>query len=83
MARSMTTKTSPDVPKVTSDEATELMVHHLGLAAAYFQCVPDDMNKAVNAEIWRQLKDDSFAFAPAQAFAEKILKLYEDDKDDE
>lgn len=31
-----------DAPRVTRDEALELMVHYLKLAAAYFQATPED-----------------------------------------
>jgi hypothetical protein len=42
-----------DPPLVTRDEATELCVHHMMLAAAYFEVSPDDENKSINQEILR------------------------------
>jgi len=32
-----------DAPSVTEDEAMDLMLHHLALAAAYFEATPEDM----------------------------------------
>ena len=71
---------SPDVQQVTADEATEILVHHLGLAAAYFQCIHDDKNETLVEEIKRQLQYDDFAFPAAIAFAAQILECYEADK---
>lgn len=36
-----------DAPRVTNDEATELLAHMLGLAHMYFQATPDDMREEV------------------------------------
>lgn len=35
-------KLGVDVPCVTPDEALEFMAHHLSLAAAYFEAIPED-----------------------------------------
>lgn len=45
-----------DVPPVTEDEAVELMVHHLALAAAYYEAVPED-GAAVRGEVERLMTD--------------------------
>lgn len=66
-----------DPPKLTRDEATELCVYHLRMAAAYFQLVPDDGNKSLQEEIKRQCDDDECADLPAQVWAEKIFDIYE------
>ena len=70
-----------DAPKFTRDEATELCVYHLRMAAALFQVVPDDGNQALLAEIKRQCQDDECTYIPAQIWAGKILDLYEQMKD--
>jgi hypothetical protein len=66
-----------DAPKVTPDEATELVVWHLRMAASLFQIVPEDGNAALYSEIERQCSDDKFARDPALNWADKIDRMYE------
>jgi hypothetical protein len=40
------------LPRVTDDEATELMVHHLEIAAIYYKNTPDD-HAAILVEVTR------------------------------
>jgi hypothetical protein len=70
-----------DAPKHTRDEATELCVYHLRMAASLFQLVPDDGNKALQEEIKRQCSDDEYCDLPAQVWADKIFDMYEQAKD--
>lgn len=75
----MTDRMSYDPPKLTQDEATELCVYHLRMAASLFQLVPDDENVALNSEIDRQGKSDidSVDILPAKAWAAAILEAYD------
>jgi hypothetical protein len=78
-------KYSFDSPKVTRDEATELCVYHLRMAAALFQVVPDDQNVALNNEIDRQFKDgvDSVELLPAKTWADEMWAAYNAMKEDD
>lgn len=42
MSKTKKIKLGVDVPLVTSDEALEFMVHHLSLAAAYYEATGSD-----------------------------------------
>lgn len=64
-------------PSYTRDEATELCVHHLRLAAAFYQMTPEDNNASLLSEIKRQCDGDEFSEKPAKEWAAKILKMYE------
>ena len=68
-----------DVPRVTRDEAVELMVHHLGLAASYFEATPEDAGAQVSDEIRRAL--DGPAVAASLAFATVIHSEFEEMKE--
>ena len=68
-----------DGPSLTRDEATELCVYHLRVAAALFQIVPDDGNVALNDEIQRQCEGIADINA-AKRWAEVMLADYEDMK---
>lgn len=65
-----------DAPEITRDEATELCVHHLRMAAALFQVVPDDNNSSIVDEIHRQCAEDIEKF-PALAWVQQIHRMYE------
>jgi hypothetical protein len=71
-----------DAPKLTHDEATELCVYHLRMAAALFQLVPEDGNESLRAEITRQCSEDleSTDVLPAMTWAAMMFKAYEDMK---
>lgn len=81
----MTERMQYDAPKLTRDEATELCVYHLRMAASLFQLGPDDSNKALHAEINRQCKDDIDAVdvKPAMEWAKLMLKGYKTMEDDD
>lgn len=72
-----------DAPKLTRDEATELCVYHLRMAAALFQLVPDDENEALRTEIRRQTKGnlDNVDQLPAMTWAAMMYKAYAEMKD--
>jgi hypothetical protein len=67
-----------DAPKHTRDEATELCVYHLRMAASLFQLVPDDENQSLFEEINRQNAEGIVAvdIEPARAWADVILDGY-------
>lgn len=80
----MIEKMTVDHPKLTRDEATELCVYHLRTAAALFQLVPDDGNKALEDEIRRQCDSDlDCDRLPALAWAGAIYAIYEKMKEDD
>lgn len=68
---------SYDAPRLTRDEATELCVYHLRMAASLFQLVPDDRN-ILHEEIDRQCKHDidTVDIFPAKLWAEAIWNAY-------
>lgn len=72
----MTEKFTYEVPEITRDEATELCVWHLRMAASLFQVVPDDRNESLLAELERQVGDDDTVLDPAVAWADIILTKY-------
>ena len=74
-----------DAPTVTRDEALELMVHHLKLAAMYYEAVPEDI-KAVTDEMERLMAEDPVtgpepALLAARSWLTRIYKVYEAMKD--
>lgn len=75
--RGIMKKLNLDAPTTTADEATEFCVHHLRLAAMYFEAVPDDKNRSLGLEIIRQCKDDSRALEPALVWATAIYQYYD------
>lgn len=74
-----------DGPKVSRDEATELCVYHLRMAAALYQVVPEDDNFAINEELDRQFAGDiaHVSLEPARAWAQLMLNGYNRMKDDD
>ena len=64
-----------DAPEVTRDEALELMVHHLQLAAMYFEAVRDTPKTRV--EVSRLLDRDARSRAAALAWYDTIYQYYE------
>lgn len=69
-----------DAPSVTNDEATELMVHHLQLAAMYFEAVPPNDEQNLR-EIARLLKDDDRTLVAAKPFYLALQRFYDSMKD--
>lgn len=62
-----------DVPRVTRDVALKLMVHHIELAAAYYEATPEDKG-AVRLEAERLLKSSIPGFEdPAIVAARAML----------
>lgn len=72
------TRMGYDAPKLTRDEATELCVYHLRMAAGLFQLVPDDNNTSFIDEIIRQC--DDVDGPPARIWGATILAIYEEMK---
>jgi hypothetical protein len=69
------------LPRVTDDEATELMVHHLEIAAIYYKNTPDD-HDALVAEVKRLMMRDPPGFegdalTGALAFLAAIAQYHE------
>lgn len=69
-----------DAPEVTRDAAVEHMVHHLQLAAMYFEAVPESYDD-VRDEMLRLIKNDDRSIGPALAWFSHIHKYYEDMKE--
>lgn len=69
-----------DPPMLTRDEATELCVYHLRMAASLFQLVPDDENVQLNNEIDRACENDYDKLA-AKAWADNMYSVYEKAKE--
>lgn len=72
---------SIDPPLVTADEACELMLHHLRLAAAYFEATPEDRRCAqLLQELERQRKMEEPGpwpwLAPSVDFIRQIAAEY-------
>jgi hypothetical protein len=70
-----------DAPRVSRDVALELMVHHLQLAAMYYEATPDD-DAAVAAEVERLLISEipyheTPALRAARPWLEAIRAHYE------
>lgn len=64
-----------DLSVKDTDEAEFLMLHHLSLAATYFEAVGSDMKKILDiAE--HKMSDE--AFGATEAFLTQINKTYED-----
>lgn len=76
----MNERLSYDPPKLTHDEATELCVYHLRMAASLFQLVPDDQNVSLNNEIDRVCEDDWEKLA-AKQWGDEVYAAYEAMKD--
>lgn len=68
-----------DAPRVRPDVALELMVHHLQLAAMYFEAIPE--GPASFDEMVRLLREDERALAGAREWYDAINQFYEEMKD--
>lgn len=73
---------SIDLPRVTSDEACELVVYHLRLAAAYFEATPHDQCKQLLDELMRQRRACEPGpwpwWAPSVDFIKQLHREYEE-----
>ena len=65
-----------DAPSITRDEATELCVYHLQMAASYFEATPHDDNISLYEEIDRKI-DTHETNQAAKAWAKLVLDYYE------
>lgn len=70
----MPNKLKIDVPPVTQDEALELMVHHLSLAAAYFEAAPENYDDNIK-EIERIMTSEIKGFVSPGLKAAKAWLL--------
>ena len=65
--------TDIDIWPPKEEESTRLMVHHLSLAAAFFEATEDDWNLA-EALIEEELSD--FAKPAAKKFVQELVRYY-------
>lgn len=61
--------------EVSEDEATKLMIYHLRIAAAYFECTADDERngEAIDRELSSPAKDSAAAFVAVLETYYKML----------
>lgn len=74
----------------TPDEAVELTIHHLRLAAMFFQNIPEgtraEEKMLLIEELERQLKDSrgwlhkGYEYIAAESFINTIVNVYAEDK---
>jgi hypothetical protein len=79
-----------DAPRVNHDEAVELFIHHLEMAAMYFQATPTDDCKQITEELSRVITLDrgygGFWKEHQRAmekFALDLYTIYEEDKNND
>lgn len=73
-----TLKYGVDAPKVRESDAVRIMLHHLALAAAYFEATPDTTIQAL-AELPDTFEGSSArALGPARDWYLAMVKTYED-----
>jgi hypothetical protein len=76
-----------DMPSVTEDEALELMIHHLSLAAAYYEATSD--NQVDNLKEMTRIMDPKIpgyqnpALVAARYWLITLDKHYDEIKDEE
>lgn len=58
-----------DPPPVSRDAAVEIVVHHLAIAATYFEATPEDYGKQIEEEVRRQVKLGCLSKHQADAMA--------------
>jgi len=63
--------------RVTAEEATRLMIHHLRIASAYFEATADDRGRRAN-EIAREELWYPGAAEAASSFIDVLCSHYED-----
>lgn len=63
--------------KVTRDEATELCIHHLRLAAIFFECGAKELSPWLE-ELRRQCPLDDLQYSAMRKFLEEIFDSYEE-----
>lgn len=68
-----------DAPRVTHDEAVELCIYHLRMAAMYYEATPNDDNKQLVEEINRLMKrdDNHNWFQPAHDFISASWRFHD------
>lgn len=74
-------KVGLDAPRVHPDTATELMAHHLQLAAMYFEAIPDKPEENVR-EIERIIGKQEPAFIAGKEWLRVIQAYYDKLKED-
>ena len=83
----------PDMFKINEDEAVELVIHHLRMAAVFFQSTPEDSGQALVTEYERLVKRDNIdskineldvpvEWSAVRSFIKKINAAYEQLKKD-
>ena len=60
-------KVSVSLPQVTQDEALEHVVHHLCLAACFFEAIPEERDETT-AEFERLVREQEIPLEPAMAW---------------
>lgn len=66
-----------DAPQVSDEtEATQLMVHHLAIAAMYFECTRDDRGREAKELIKSRLNEG--AAVAATKFVVSLVHHYDD-----
>jgi len=83
MSKKLKSKVGVDVPPVTEDEALELMVHHLSLAAAYYEATGSNEDENFQ-EIIRLLRPlpqmpeyEGAALTAAKSWFQAMRKYYD------
>lgn len=76
-----------DAPRVTADEAVELCIHHLQLAAMYFEATPDDTEQLLTEARRIMLREvpsyDTPGYHAAVVWIADIAATYNQMKDDD
>lgn len=87
----MTQLYKADLFPFDQDEAVELTIHHLRLAAVFFMNTPDDAGKALVEELQRQRKRLEAAgeitnddwYEPAMDFLQRAVQIHDARKNDD
>ena len=68
-----------DMPTVDTEQAVALVVHHLAMAMALFQALPEDVNEreALQAAIDEQFQGFSLEVEVANRFADVLCAQYD------
>lgn len=66
-----------DVIPVREADAITLMVHHLSLAAAYFEATPEDIQPALDEIVDTFGEKNSFGRIAAERFVTSLQTMYE------
>lgn len=69
--------------EVTQDEAVELCLHHLALAATFFEATPDDNNTQIIEELNRRYHMSNDVIAGSRGFLTAIHSYHEKLKEED